>query len=241
MSPSSFAWRMTVTAGCNRWLIFFFSLCWWIHPATRESIKSPLTTADDIREKRLSSSSHSHPPNLYRPTLDSFLVSSYYIMSSAFSFFPFFFVAGAWPKTNVVASWNLWWFTFGSGETENPLAGNLIFLFFFYSAVMAVWPILHARLPGWRRRNKNATPYIRWSRYRAPVEKEKVYFASPAVISTRWGRVEKKSQCKPRPVLYVYIRIFCLWVFFSRWWAKLREKKKIVTGRPRALTWAKLS
>lgn len=24
--PPPFAWRMTVTAGCNRWLIFFFSL-----------------------------------------------------------------------------------------------------------------------------------------------------------------------------------------------------------------------
>jgi hypothetical protein len=34
------------------------------------------------------------------------------------------------------------------------------FFSFFYSAVMAVWPILYARLPG-RRRNKIATSYIR--------------------------------------------------------------------------------
>jgi hypothetical protein len=96
------------------------------------------------------------------------------------------------------------------------------FFSFFYSTVMAVWPILYARLPG-RRRNKIATSYIRWSRYRAPVEKEKVYFASPAVISTRWGRVEKKSQCKPRPVC-IHANLLSLGIF-SRWWAKLREKR----------------
>jgi hypothetical protein len=153
-------------------------------------------------------------------------------MSSAFSFFPFFLVGGR-DQRQMLSQAGIYGDLLSAVAKQKIHSREISFFFsFFYSAVMAVSPILHARLPGQKKEQKSNSIHPLITLPRALVE-EKVYFASPAVISTRWGRVEKKSQCKPRPRMYTY-ESFVFGYFFSLMGKAAGKKQN--SDRPRALT-----
>lgn len=110
--------------------------------------------------------------------------------------------------------------------------GKSHFSFLFF--IPPLWPsrrFYTHDLPG-RRRNKKSNsihPLITLPR---PCRKRRSLFCLACCYQHKMGG-GKKSQCKPRPVCTVYIRIFCLWLFFLAD-GKSCGKEKIVTGRARA-------